>query len=152
MSEQANVYEYREGNVSLISSGQDTRGSELDFISPMGTDVFFQTFDQLVSRDTDSQEDTYDARVDGGFRNHRHRRDVRATDARVRWVNRSCFRRVASSQASGENAGTTGGQTSSKDVKGAPGKKSRAKGKRRKKRKAQKSSRGKRHAGRIEGL
>jgi hypothetical protein len=67
VSGQANVYEYREGNVSMISSGQDTRGAHLDFISPSGTDVYFQTFDQLVTRDTDSQVDTYDARIDGGF-------------------------------------------------------------------------------------
>ena len=39
----------------------------LECISPSGADVFFQTFDRLVPKDTDSQEDTYDARVDGGF-------------------------------------------------------------------------------------
>jgi hypothetical protein len=64
------VYEYREGSVSLISDGQDTHqraGAVLDYISPSGSDVFFQTFDQLVPQDTDAQEDTYDARVDGGF-------------------------------------------------------------------------------------
>jgi hypothetical protein len=66
---QDSVYEYREGAVNLISSGQDTHagGASLDFISPSGGDVFFQTFERLVPEDTDSQEDTYDARVDGGF-------------------------------------------------------------------------------------
>jgi hypothetical protein len=64
---QSNVYEYREGNVGLISSGQDSRGDELSGITPSGSDVFFQTFDRLVPKDTDSQVDTYDARVDGGF-------------------------------------------------------------------------------------
>ncbi len=153
VGEQANVYEYREGNVSLISSGQDTRGSELDFISPMGTDVFFQTFDQLVSRDTDSQEDTYDARVDGGFREPPPPTTCEGDGCQGPLGQAPVLLSPSSEfQASGENAGTTVGQTSSKDVKGAPGKKSRAKGKRRKKRKAQKSSRGKRHAGRIEGL
>jgi hypothetical protein len=39
----------------------------LDFISPSGSDVFFQTFDQLVPGDTDPQQDTYDARTSGGF-------------------------------------------------------------------------------------
>jgi hypothetical protein len=64
---QEDVYEYDEGSVNLISSGQSTRGDRLDFISPSGEDVFFQTFDRLVPKDADSQEDTYDARVDGGF-------------------------------------------------------------------------------------
>ncbi|MGC2373298.1 MAG: hypothetical protein WA484_05440 [Solirubrobacteraceae bacterium] len=69
----ANVYEYREGNLALISDGQDTHsgsssgGGFLDYISPSGTDVFFTTYDRLVARDTDDQEDLYDARVGGGF-------------------------------------------------------------------------------------
>jgi hypothetical protein len=63
----SNVYEYREGGVNLISDGQDNRGATLAFISPSGADVFFRTYSQLVSRDTDDQVDTYDARVDGGF-------------------------------------------------------------------------------------
>ncbi len=65
-----NVYEYREGNVSLISSGLDTRSEEpglLGYISPSGSDVFFTTYEQLVPRDTDSQVDVYDARAGGGF-------------------------------------------------------------------------------------
>lgn len=64
------VYEYRGGQVSLISSGQDTGthvNDSLDSITPSGSDVFFQTYDQLVPQDTDFQEDTYDARVGGGF-------------------------------------------------------------------------------------
>ncbi len=63
------VYEYRERAVNMISNGEDTRagGAWLDFISPSGDDVFFNTFEQLVAKDTDAQEDTYDARVDGGF-------------------------------------------------------------------------------------
>lgn len=65
-----NVYEYREGTVSLISSGLDTRSEEpglLSYISPSGSDVFFTTYEQLVPRDTDSQVDVYDARAGGGF-------------------------------------------------------------------------------------
>ncbi len=65
-----NVYEYREGIVSLISSGLDTRSEEpglLHYISPSGSDVFFTTYEQLVPRDTDSQVDVYDARAGGGF-------------------------------------------------------------------------------------
>jgi hypothetical protein len=65
-----NIYEYREGNVNLITDGQEIRepgGFLLGYVSPTGDDVFLNTFDQLVPRDGDSQEDTYDARVDGGF-------------------------------------------------------------------------------------
>ncbi|MGC2374440.1 MAG: hypothetical protein WA484_11265 [Solirubrobacteraceae bacterium] len=64
---QSNVYEYREGDVSLISDGKDTLGASLEGISASGTDVFFNTFDRLVPRDTDVQADTYDARTGGGF-------------------------------------------------------------------------------------
>jgi hypothetical protein len=66
---QENVYEYREGDVNLITTGLDTHPVEtaLDYISPSGTDVFFQTFEQLLPQDTDDQEDTYDARAGGGF-------------------------------------------------------------------------------------
>jgi hypothetical protein len=62
-----NVYEYREGNVYLISDGRDLNGSALLFIDPSGSDVFFETRDQLVPQDGDTQLDLYDARVDGGF-------------------------------------------------------------------------------------
>jgi hypothetical protein len=63
----SNVYEYSEGAVNLISDGKDTHGAILEGISASGADVFFGTFDRLVPRDTDAQQDTYDARVDGGF-------------------------------------------------------------------------------------
>jgi hypothetical protein len=73
-----NVYEYRAGQVSLISDGQDRSyvtseqgGSEpsvrLLGEDPSGVDVFFTTADQLVPQDGDTQVDVYDARVDGGF-------------------------------------------------------------------------------------
>lgn len=32
-----------------------------------GADIFFETADQLVPQDTDTQRDLYDARIDGGF-------------------------------------------------------------------------------------
>ncbi len=68
-----NVYEYRAGNVYLISDGHDEStvhshvgvlllGSDLT-----GDNVFFTTSDPLVSQDTDTQQDIYDARVDGGI-------------------------------------------------------------------------------------
>ncbi len=68
-----NVYEYHNGNVYLISDGQDTSHHEekssvqVVGLSPSGQDVFFETADQLVGQDVDSQLDIYDARIDGGF-------------------------------------------------------------------------------------
>jgi hypothetical protein len=62
-----NVYEYHDGNVYLISDGQDTLGSGLLFASASGADVFFSTYDQLLPQDGDTQIDFYDARVGGGF-------------------------------------------------------------------------------------
>jgi hypothetical protein len=68
-----NVYEYHDGNVSLISDGRDVSAGlsgsyvVLDGTDPSGRDVFFTTTDQLVGQDTDSQVDIYDARIDGGF-------------------------------------------------------------------------------------
>jgi hypothetical protein len=62
-----NVYEYRAGNVYLISDGQDLNGAKLLGIDESGENVFFTTFDQLLPQDGDTQRDTYDARIDGGF-------------------------------------------------------------------------------------
>jgi hypothetical protein len=68
-----NVYEYHDGNVYLISDGQDST-SVLHVsavyaigLSASGEDVFFDTGDQLVPQDQDTEVDIYDARVDGGF-------------------------------------------------------------------------------------
>jgi hypothetical protein len=64
-----NVYEYHDGHVSLISDGKDTsRISTFSAVELLGSDrsganVFFSTADQLVSRDTDTQRDYYDARI-----------------------------------------------------------------------------------------
>jgi len=65
------------GCVSLISDGRDvTEGSnthynasvvELVGVDATGENVFFETADQLVGQDTDTQVDFYDARVGGGF-------------------------------------------------------------------------------------
>lgn len=68
-----NVYEYHEGDVSLISDGQDiggdTRGSTvvLTGTDESGHDVFFATIDKLVGQDTNELSSIYDARIDGGF-------------------------------------------------------------------------------------
>jgi hypothetical protein len=69
----ANVYEFHEGQVALISDGHDqTRVNEVPAVHLLGTsesgaDVFFETADQLLAEDTDTQLDVYDARVEGGF-------------------------------------------------------------------------------------
>jgi hypothetical protein len=63
----ANVYEYHEGVVSLISKGETGQSSFLRGIDGSGEDIYFATTDQLVPQDTDTQQDVYDARIDGGF-------------------------------------------------------------------------------------
>jgi hypothetical protein len=61
------------GCVWLISDGRDVTersnnsSSELFGVDSSGRNVFFETADQLVAGDTDSQMDMYDARVGGGF-------------------------------------------------------------------------------------
>jgi DNA-binding beta-propeller fold protein YncE len=69
-----NVYEYEPsgvggcestsgGCVSLISSGSSGRESAFLEATPTGNDVFFLTASQLLSQDTDTAFDVYDARV-----------------------------------------------------------------------------------------
>jgi hypothetical protein len=63
-----NVYEYHEGNVYLVSAGQD-HSPQVFLIGTdqSGTDVFFETSEQLVPQDTNSGRDIYNARIEGGF-------------------------------------------------------------------------------------
>ncbi len=70
------VYEWHDGTISLISTGQDALGSYFLGSSAYrnsrgetveGGNVFFGTHSQLVPQDTDSAGDLYDARIDGGF-------------------------------------------------------------------------------------
>jgi hypothetical protein len=75
-----NVYEYHEGHVHLISDGHDVsvnkgdssecteNATSISSVCLLGTDasgadVFFTTADQLVSQDTDTELDVYDARI-----------------------------------------------------------------------------------------
>jgi hypothetical protein len=67
--EQANVYEWHEGEISLISSGQDSSPSYFLGTDATGQDVYFGTHSRLVPQDTDSYGDLYDARINGGFPN-----------------------------------------------------------------------------------
>jgi hypothetical protein len=64
---QMDVYEWEDGQLSLISSGQDSDPSYFQEATGDAHDVFFGTRQQLVAQDTDEERDLYDARVDGGF-------------------------------------------------------------------------------------
>jgi hypothetical protein len=65
------VYAWRDGHVSLISSGRPRTVSagppDSAYITDSGQDIYFTSTDQLTPADTDTQQDVYDARVDGGF-------------------------------------------------------------------------------------
>jgi hypothetical protein len=72
-----NIYEYRAGNVYLISPGDEAipiqwnivsfENSRLLGISESSESVFFSTTEQLLPQDTDTQSSWYDARQEGGF-------------------------------------------------------------------------------------
>jgi hypothetical protein len=68
-----NIYEYREGEVYLISPGdeaaslQGTGMPRLLGTNQSGRDVFFFTADSVVPQDADTQASWYDAREGGGF-------------------------------------------------------------------------------------
>jgi hypothetical protein len=59
----ADVYSWRNGQVSLISSG----GGHPVGITASGRDIFFGTDTPVLAADGDVIQDIYDARVDGGF-------------------------------------------------------------------------------------
>jgi hypothetical protein len=64
----ADVYEYQDGNVALISTGTSNYPSEFQVATPDGKNVFFTSRDSLVGQDIDGgSQDIYDARIDGGF-------------------------------------------------------------------------------------
>jgi hypothetical protein len=57
-------------SVGLISNGSASLVADgvLDGIDVSGEDLFFSTVDSLLPSDGNTEEDVYDARVDGGFR------------------------------------------------------------------------------------
>lgn len=62
------VYEWKEGQVSLLSSGRSRSDDFLLGMTPDGHDVVFKTGDRLVPQDeTGGAGSIYDARIDGGF-------------------------------------------------------------------------------------
>lgn len=65
---QADVYEYENGQLSLISSGTGSARSALIDVSENGSDVFFLSRQSLVPQDSGTEALViYDARVNGGF-------------------------------------------------------------------------------------
>ncbi len=64
----SNVYEYREGQVYLITPVLDeVYGFGNPMIDESGRDIFFSTLEGLVPQDTDGQASVYDSRSEGGF-------------------------------------------------------------------------------------
>jgi len=63
----SDVYEWENGRIYLISSGQGTAGSKLSGASSNGRDVFLTTTDRLAPQDIESAAQIYDARAGGGF-------------------------------------------------------------------------------------
>jgi hypothetical protein len=64
----ADVYEYRDGELGLISTGRDPGGAVFAGASADATDVFLLTAEALTPQDDDNGiADVYSARVDGGF-------------------------------------------------------------------------------------
>lgn len=66
-NEKQDVYEWADGHLKLISTGQSTDHSWFDGASADGDSVFFVTREQLVAQDRDSLTDVYVARVGGGI-------------------------------------------------------------------------------------
>ncbi len=64
---QPDVYEWHDGDVSLISSGSAIEPDELPVITPSGNDVFFVTSAGLAHQDTDGAPDIYDAHIGEGL-------------------------------------------------------------------------------------
>jgi hypothetical protein len=61
------VYEFRDGDLRLISPGTGDYEARLADVSGDGDDVFFSTEEGLVGQDTDRELDVYDARINGGI-------------------------------------------------------------------------------------
>jgi hypothetical protein len=70
------IYEWHNGSISLVSSGNDPSNSffldSSSYINSKGEtveggNVFFGTHAKLVAQDTDEEGDLYDARIGGGF-------------------------------------------------------------------------------------
>lgn len=60
-------YTWKDGRLSLVSSGRGNRDSRLAGASADGRSIFFFTNEQLSGWDRDTRQDLYVARVDGGL-------------------------------------------------------------------------------------
>jgi DNA-binding beta-propeller fold protein YncE len=61
------VYEFRDGQARLVSTGTNAAPSFFTEASADGRDVFFLTEGRLIQQDNDDLADLYDARVGGGI-------------------------------------------------------------------------------------
>jgi hypothetical protein len=61
----ADVYEWHNGVVGLISSGTGPHDSMALGVSADGGDIYFTTDDRLIPGDQDEAQDIYDARIEG---------------------------------------------------------------------------------------
>lgn len=67
-NKQENAYEYNEGQLNLVSTGESPSPSEIASVSEDGQNVFLFTYQSLVPQDTDNGvADLYDARINGGI-------------------------------------------------------------------------------------
>ncbi len=67
LNHQPDIYEYHEGQVSMISTGHSPTRDEQPTITPSGENIFFTTTEGIVPQDSDGLRSLYDARIDGGF-------------------------------------------------------------------------------------
>ncbi len=61
------VYEYHEGQVSMISTGHSPTSDEAPAITPSGRDVFFTSTENILPQKSDGLNGLWDARIEGGF-------------------------------------------------------------------------------------
>jgi NHL repeat-containing protein len=64
---QGDVYMWRDGALSLVSTGKSSSRSDFGDVTPDGSDIFFVTRERLVGSDTDNLRDLYNARIGGGL-------------------------------------------------------------------------------------
>jgi hypothetical protein len=72
INDTADAYAWRDGHVSLISSGRSSvpypnGGGPNPAVTASGNDIFFYSTERLTPADGDTNVDLYDARVNGGF-------------------------------------------------------------------------------------
>jgi NHL repeat len=61
------IYAWREGRVSMISTGHSQTSDRSPVVSASGRDIFFVTNQNVLQQDSDGVFDVYDARIGGGI-------------------------------------------------------------------------------------